>query len=170
MSLGNVFGGLFGASSLVSGIGTGVQAVGAYQEAKAANAAAEYNAQIEDQNASYYSLMGENALARADKEAGDHRRGIEKLKGEQRAGYAAAGVKVDTGSALDVAADTAKWGEYDAQTIMYNGAVEKAGYDQKAYNSSASAAMLRNTRRSPSLAAGGVVLNGLAKYSQYGDW
>ena len=170
MSLGNVFGGLFGAGSLVSGIGTGIQAYSAYQDAQASNAAAEYNAQIEDQNAAYYSLMGENALARADKEAGDHRRTIEVLKGEQRTGFAASGVKVDTGSALDAVVDTAKWGEYDAQTILYNGAVEKAGYDQKAYNSSASAAMLRNTKRSSTLAAGGVVLNGVSNLARYGDW
>lgn len=170
MSLGS-FGGLFGAGALVSGLGTGLQAYSAYQDAKAQNEAARYNAMIEEQNAAYYELMGKNALALGEKEAADLRRDIGLLKGEQRAGYAASGVMVDEGSAAAVAEDTSRWGEYDAQTLLYNRKVEKAGYDQQAANSRASAQMLRNTKRSPTLAAGGVVLNGMTSIGQrYGGW
>ena len=171
MSLGNIFGGLFGASNLVSGISTGLQAYSAYQSAEADNAAAQYNARIEDDNAAYYMVQAENATARAEKEAGDHRRSVEVLKGQQRVGFASSGVVVDQGSALDVALDTSKWGEYDAQTMLYNGAVERAGYEQKARNSAMSAEMLRNTKRSPALAAGGVVLDGWsAAARRYPEW
>ena len=164
----NAFG-LFG--GIASGMSTGMSAAAAYREAEAANRAAEWNASIEDMNADWYRLMGEDALARGEKEAGDHRRSVRVLMGKQRAGYANSVVKVDTGSALDVAMDTVKWGEYDAQTILYNAAVEKAGYDQKAANSSMSASMLRQTRRSPTLAAGSVVLNGVSSaLTRYGNW
>ncbi|MDR1611901.1 MAG: hypothetical protein LBT97_03860 [Planctomycetota bacterium] len=164
-------GGLFGFGTMISMFGTGMSASAAYQEAAAQNAAAQYNAQIEDQNAAYYELMGEQALALGEKDAADLRRSIGLLKGEQRANYAQSGVKVDEGTPLEVAMDTSRWGEYDAQTIMYNAAIEKLGYDQKAYNSRASASMLRATKRSPSLAAAGVVLNGVTSVSQrYGGW
>ncbi|MCC8190517.1 MAG: hypothetical protein LIP77_07775 [Planctomycetes bacterium] len=171
MSLGSMFGGLFGAGSLLSGISTGMDAYGAYRQAQADKQAAYHNAGIEDANAAYYETMAHNALDRGDKEAGDHRRALDVMKGQQRVGFAASGVKVDQGSALDVAVDTAKWGEYDAQTILYNSQVEAAGYSQKAWNSKQSAEMLRATGRSPSLAAGGVILNGAsAAASRYGNW
>lgn len=165
------FGGLFGVGAMASAFGTGMQASAAYQEAQAANAAAQFNAQIEEKNAAYYELMGEQALALGEKEAGDLRREGRLLKGEQRVAYAAGGVKVDEGTPLDVAMDTSKWIEYDAQTLLYNRKVEKAGYDMQAFNSRASASMLRATKRSPSLAAGGVVLNGMSGIAQkYGGW
>ncbi len=126
-------------NGLIGGVQTGMSTAAAYREAEAANKAAEWNASIEDMNADWYKVMGDDALARGEKDAGDHRRSVRVLMGKQRAGYAKSGVKVDTGSAADVAADTAKWGEYDAQTILYNAAVEKAGYDQKGANSSMSA-------------------------------
>ena len=169
MSLDGMFN-LFGASSFISSAGVGLDAYGKYQEMELYNQAALQNAATEEANAAYYDLMGSNAIARSEKEAADHRRSIDVLKGEQRTGYAASGVKVDTGSALDVAMDTAKWGEYDAQSILYNGLTEKAGYDQQAANSRASAKNYRSSIRNSALAAGSVALNGITSLSKFGNW
>ncbi len=98
----NLFSGnnIFGmANGLIGGLQTGMSTAAAYREAEAANKAAEWNASIEDMNADWYKVMGDDALARGEKDAGDHRRSVRALMGKQRAGYAKSGVKVDTGSA-----------------------------------------------------------------------
>lgn len=69
----------------------------------------------------------------------------------QRAAFGASGVKVDSGSTLDVAADKAAWNEYDRQKIEYQSNLQSWGlrYD---------AALLRqeaaNTRAAGSSGAG----------------
>lgn len=71
---------------------------------------------------------------------------------EQRVGYAHGGVKVNEGSAVEVAADKAAWSEYGRQKIEYEAGMESWGlqYD---------AAILRqeaaNTRATGSAGSGG---------------
>lgn len=45
----------------------------------------------------------------------------------QRAGYAASGVSVNSGSALEMAADQAAWSEYQRQKIEYESSLESWG-------------------------------------------
>lgn len=93
----------------------------------------------------------------ADIEEHNFRTGIERLMGEQRAGYAKGGVTF-SGSVLDVQADTAMQAERDALTIQYSGLI-------KANNFKTQAAIQRVSGRSAVtagwLGATGSILTGM---------
>lgn len=71
---------------------------------------------------------------------------------ETKAGYAYSGVKVDSGSTLDVTADKAAWNEYERQKIQYESELESWGlqYDAALLRQEAS-----NTRASGSASSSG---------------
>jgi hypothetical protein len=61
------------------------------------------------------------------------------LLGSQRAALASQGGDVNSGSPLDIQADTARAGEYDAQTIRNNAALKAYGYRVQGANTGAEA-------------------------------
>lgn len=145
---------------VTSAIGVGVQAYGAQKEQKAANKAAEYNAQIMERNSQIAGMQADNALQRGEVAEKQHRLRVSKLIGEQRAGFGASGAVVDTGSALDVVMDTAEHGELDALTIRHNAAMEAWGYRNQGADYTAQASLSRFSKRSPGFAAGTTLLTG----------
>lgn len=110
------------ASTVVGGV---FSAVGAYNQNEAASNAAAYNAQVATQAASYARQAGEVKAEAAGRETAA-------LMGRQRAGFAASGVDVNTGSPLDVQADTARFGQLNQLTIRNNAAREAWGYTASA--------------------------------------
>ncbi|MCC8115805.1 MAG: hypothetical protein LIP18_01390, partial [Planctomycetes bacterium] len=105
MSLSNGVMGLFGLGLGVAG--TVTDSYAAYQQAKAEKLAAEWNEKVMRDNADL-----SDALAGIELEKGKHEVAIAKRDGallieSQRAGFAASGVKVDTGSALAVGVEQA---------------------------------------------------------------
>ncbi len=138
--------------------------MGAYQQAVAQNNAltAERNAQIQDNAA-------DDALARGRIEEQQHRLKVAQMTGTQRSALAASGVQVDTGSALDMVADTAMMGEMDALTLRNNAEREAYQFRVGAYNARAqggsalaegemSALAGRNAAKSGMWQAGGTLL------------
>ncbi len=91
----------------------------AQADAVASSAAANakisrYDATVAEKDALEVELQAGIALRQ-------HKKKIASLLSSQRAGYGAAGVAINTGSALEVMADTAAEGARDAEMIMYNG-------------------------------------------------
>jgi len=125
----------------IAAAGIGLSAFGTYKGVKAENQANAYNAQIAANNqliAEQGASLDEQRAAQAI-EAGrvaeeQFRQKGEQLKGTQRAGFAASGVQVDTGSALDVAEDTAELTELDALTIRHNAALQAFDFNMEARN------------------------------------
>lgn len=123
----------------IAGAGLGLSAFGAYQsgqnqaaaaqasaQAQAANAAAAtYNAQIADQNA---QIMRDQEAAAVASQQRDAARTI----GAMIAGYGASGVQGDTGSPLDVLADSARTAELDKLTLQYNYELKARDYNNQA--------------------------------------
>jgi hypothetical protein len=72
-------------------------------------------------NAAVANANAQQAIISANADEQKQRDQVRRILGAQQAGYGGAGVAVDSGSALDVAADTAAQGEVDALTIRYNG-------------------------------------------------
>lgn len=98
-----------------------------YQNAGYANAEAKLNADTLETQAARKELEAGEALAIG--ELAQAERGIEgRLDiASRRVEYAASGVKVNEGSAVDVAADMAAWNEYDRQKIQYDAELESWG-------------------------------------------
>ncbi len=103
------------------GAGAGFSAMGSRSAGKAQQQLAEYNAKVAD-------LQAADAITRGMETETRLRQGVRGMIGSQRVAFAASGQEVDSGSALDVQADTAALGELDAMTIRTNAAREAWGY------------------------------------------
>jgi hypothetical protein len=108
--------------------GTALDVFGKVKAGKQAKKIGEFNAKVAEAQA-------DDAEERGRFEEDRFRTQLKVLKGKNRAGYAGQSVKVDTGSAVDVAADIDFLGEIDAQTIRANAAREAWGHRVQAQNS-----------------------------------
>lgn len=96
-------------------------AVGAYNQNEAAANAASYNAAVAQNAATYARQAGEVQAQAADRQTAA-------LIGRQKAGFAASGIDVNTGSPLDIQSDTARFGRLNDLTIRNNAARQAWGY------------------------------------------
>lgn len=155
------------ATIVVMSVAAGVGSYNAYQEQKAANAAAQYNADVYERNAQIADMQAAEATAQGELEEKQYRLKLSQTQGQQRSALAAGGVVVDEGSAYDVLEDTVAYGELDALTIRRNAAVEAWGYKNEAIDYRAQASLLRSTKRSPWAAAGSSLLTSASKIGQF---
>lgn len=133
-------------------IGTAVSAVGAIQQGRAAEKAANYNAAIADRNAVVATQQA--AANEAAQRKIDRRR-----MGAMRAGYGASGVTSD-GSVLDVLGDSIAEAELNALNIRYEGDLAAQGYGDSAASSRASG---KDARTAGYMQAGSSLLLGGSK-------
>ena len=158
----------FQALSGIAGTGNALaNAVGSYGKGQA-------EARLYRSDARMAEYQAEDAIRRGDYEASRVLADARRLAGQQRVGFAASGVKVDSGSAAQVVEDTATLGALDA-TMMKNNALREAfGYKTKAIDSRMAARLSRltgNLQAGASVAAGiaggidtGLKLNALSNY------
>jgi len=95
---------------------------------------AAYQGSLLEQNASVAEAQAADAIARGAQDTYQHRAGVRRLIGAQRAAIGASGVDLGTGSALDVQMDAARLGELDELTIRNNAAREAWGFKVEAAN------------------------------------
>lgn len=110
------------------------QVGGAVWNAASAKKAGDKARKIGDFNARVAELQATDALARGTQDAQQIRSYGRGLIGTQRAGYAGQNVNVNSGSAVDVQADTAYAAEQDAQRRIANAEREAWGYRIDAEN------------------------------------
>lgn len=130
---------LLGATALSAGVGL----YSSYQQAEAGKKEAEFSAGQSDLNARLARIQADDAIDRGDKEAKSLKGKVGQVVGSQRAGIAAQGIDVDTGSAVQVQDDTKMIGERDMLTIKNNAWREAWGFKVEAQNHSGTAAMTR---------------------------
>jgi hypothetical protein len=119
-----------GAAAGVAGAGVGV--VGAIHSANAASQAAAYNQQIANQNAQVAKNNATYAAQAGDVQAGQAQQKTRAEVGALKASEAAAGVDVNSGSAVDVRSSARDLGELSAITVQSNAAREAYGYRTQA--------------------------------------
>lgn len=105
-----------------------MQFAGAYSQSRAAKAQAKYQKSIYDTNAYMSELQAEDALSRGNTEARRVQGTAERVRGTQRAGYAAQGVAVNSGTPAAIQQESATMGELDALTVKNNAWREAWGY------------------------------------------
>lgn len=108
-----------------------IGAVGAVQSANAAKASANYNAQVQENNAKVAERNRSMSLDQTESEAAMKDREMRRTLSTIRANYGKSGLDM-AGSALDVLEDSALEGAQDIQTIRYQGAVRAQGYTDEA--------------------------------------
>jgi hypothetical protein len=159
--------GLAGASLAVAVIGTAMSAYGQYQQGQQQSAMNNYqsavaanNSIIASQQAAIQERAAEDALSRGRIDEQQHRLKVSQMMGSQRAALAGSGVLVDSGSGLNLLADTATMGEMDALTIRGN--AEREAYNARigAWNSTAKAGQLMSDSGMYGVAASNASSNG----------
>src|SRR5580700_9269969 len=113
---------LAGASLAMGAVSTGMSAIGGANQAAASAAQANYQAQVARNNQMVAQWNAQRALQQGEVDADNQNLKTAQLKGSQRAALAAEGGDVDSGSPLDIVADTARAGYTDAATIRSNAA------------------------------------------------
>lgn len=157
-----------GASTLLSGFGGIVGAVGAYQSARAQKARLQYEANIADANASLAEDNSRLALVIGQKQQYAHELKTNQVFGSQRASMAANGVDLGQGSANEVLASTKFMSGVDSMTIADNAAQQSKVLGVEADNYRMSAKMARDASDSinPNMAAGSSLLGGAASFAR----
>jgi hypothetical protein len=112
----------------------GFSLFGASKEAEAIEAQAAFNRWQSDQNAAIADISAEQSIFQGEEAVSQVRTEGDKILGAQRAGYAAQGVKVDTGSAADVATETRFNINKDIITLRNNAKKAAWGYKVEARN------------------------------------
>lgn len=127
------------ASVASSVIGGGMQYMAQKQAGAAQSNALRYQADVDRNNAIVQDRLASDAIDRGKEEERMHRIKIGQLKGQQVNAFAKNGVAIDSGTPLDVLADTAMIGELEALTIRNNAEREAYGYRVQGMNYRASA-------------------------------
>lgn len=113
------------ALAILTALQGAVSAFGAYKTAQAENQAAQYNKQaMKNQSAATLQQGRMDAEMIRDKNR--------RLAASQRAAIAASGIDPESGSALDISADSATQGEYEALASLYRSNVEATNYASQA--------------------------------------
>lgn len=107
--------------------GGGIQAFGQYRKG-------QYERQIAYANAKIGDAQATDAIRRGTLAAGRVRTRTAQTIGEQRAAFGAQGIAMDSGSALDLQTDAAKFGELDALTVLDNARMESWALQTQAHN------------------------------------
>ena len=127
--------------SVISEIGTVAGAIGQFAQGEAKSSADKYNATIASNNAKIAEQNAEFKSREGEQQAAIEEQKTRAKVGAIQANQAAAGVDVNTGSAVDVRSSAASLGELNAITIRSNAAREAYGYQTQASNDKAQAAM-----------------------------
>ena len=109
------------------------------QQAGAQAGMANYQAQVARNNQMIADSYAQRALQQGKVDEQNQRLKTASALGTQRAALASQGADVDSGSPLDLQADTARTGEYNAQAIRNNAAAKAYGYRVQAFNDAADA-------------------------------
>lgn len=132
---------------------TGVSVIGSLTQSQAQSNASNFNATVANQNAQISIDQGNAAALQQGIAA-------QRKIGTMKAAYGASGVSVDSGSPLDVLADSVRSAVLDQQITKYNYGLRALGYQQTAALDSSQA---KNATTSGYLNAGSALLSGGAR-------
>lgn len=113
---------------------TAMSAYGSYQQAKAQEQQAEYQAAVSRNNQIIANRQAEDVRKLGKDEANRYRRDVDLKAAEQMVGLAGQGVDVTDGTSIDLLADTKELGEQDATMIEANAEREAYKYEVQGMN------------------------------------
>lgn len=145
---------------LAGGIGTGIQALGTIRAGKDADAKAQYEAKVQEQ-------QSDEAKAASQRDAAAQYRQGQQLLSQQRAAIAGSGGSIADPSVIDLMGDTAGEARLAADTEIYKGEQQARGYNDAAVNSRISG---KNAKTAAYIGAAGSLFSGVSSmYSRFGQ-
>jgi hypothetical protein len=127
--------------------GGGMAAYGQIQQGKAAKAEGAAQNKLYQYNARVNEAQAKEAQTKALYEANLHRRQTRSLIGRQRAGMAAAGLSLTSGSPLGLLEETAALSETDAQMILREGMINRTSFESQAWQNRIAGKMAKSRGR-----------------------
>ena len=122
-----------------------MQIASSYADAKSIKSESSYKAQQLEFNSRFANLQAKQVEQQGREESKAHLQKVKSLVGRQRAGLAAQGIEVNTGTALDLQTEAAGLGALDALTIRNNAFREATGYRIEGIQSYGQAQMTRSS-------------------------
>ena len=116
---------------------TGMSMIGQSNAAAASAGQANYQAQLARNNQMVAEWNAQRALEQGRVAEQQQRFKTAQVIGAQRAALASQGGDVNSGSPLDIVGDSARAGEFDAQTVRNNAAMQAYGFRVQAANAGA---------------------------------
>ena len=160
------------AVAVVAAVGSAVmQGIQAKNAAQAERNAAEFNAQVANNNAIIAAQQRSTTLQQGEAEAHKSMRDQAQMIGAQRAQMAANGIDLTQGSAQDILASTKFLGGIDVNTIQSNAARQAWGYEVQGMNDRNSSVMETwkansiNPGQIGAMAAGQSILSSVSSYA-----
>jgi hypothetical protein len=123
-----------GAAAAFAGAGLGMSVIQSMQQAEAMKQKAEFDSKQYEINAKLADVQGEEATRRGEEAAKAKGIQTKQMLGSQRAGLAAQGLNIDSGSAGQLQEQTAEAGNLDTVTIRNNAWRESWGFKMQAAN------------------------------------
>lgn len=127
----------------------------------------KYLSKVAKQNAAVSDQAAEDATQRGAIAADEQRKTTQQVIGKQRAGFAANGIDVNTGTAGIVQNDSAALGELDALTLMNNAAREAYGYKVQAVDQRQQGKLAKYQGKMEAI---GSILGGVEKAATFGGF
>lgn len=155
--------------------GTAVSAYGAYESGQSQQAAGRYQAAVAQNNKIIADQYAQAEIQKGQALEQQKRQETAQREGAVRAGAAASGLDLDSGSPLRLQEDTAKLGELDAQTIRYNANAAAYGYKVQGLNFAAQAQAdemgAENAARAGNLGMWSSIMGGASSVAgKWADW
>lgn len=136
--------GVWGGASIGLSIGQAIGGIyGAFSSAKTTEHVLKKQAEIAESNRQMAQLSAESAFRQGEGQIAQLTYRAGQIKGSQRAGYAASGVRLGSGSASEVMASTDVMKELDVATTRMNALSAAWGFRNQALQASASGATFR---------------------------
>lgn len=152
-------------TTIAYGVSALLMVAGGVQTARAQKAAGEYQAQVDEQNAKIGRQQADQARQIGNMEEERQMRRVRAAVATQRAAQAANGLDINSGTALDLQAETAGFGAADALNIRANAIRQAWGFEVGAVNDINSASAARAGGRNA--ATGTMLTTGAQVASMY---
>ena len=133
--------------------GTAISAAGQYQ-------AGEANEAIAKRNATLGRARAVDSIRRGKVQAGIAREQFKALSSEQDVGFATQNIQLNTGTPVEIRAETAMMAELEVNTILNNAAAEAWGFEQGAQESILSGEVAKASSR---FGAAGTLFSGVGQ-------
>jgi len=142
--------------------GLAMSAYGAYADSQAATDQADYQAAVSRNNKIISDRNAVEITKQGKDEANRYRASVRQLTADQTVGLAGQNVDVTEGTSIDLLADTAELGEFDAQVIKSNAGREAHNARVQGSNYQAQAGLfdLQSSAQNPLFSAGTTLLSG----------
>lgn len=112
---------------------TGVSGlVGSIAQSEAIKAQGIYANTVANVNARFSEMQAREAIKRGDADAAKHGKSLRGVIGQQRASFAAQGIEISSGSALEIQEQTREIGLEEVETIRNNAWRQALGFKQAA--------------------------------------